>query len=387
MLVKQDIVCLSITDYGYDIPVGKDHLMEIFAKNGNKVLMFNVVGTRAPQVTKYDLLKTVRKIKEWFSGYRIVNDIIVINPFRLPFIKYKIVNKLNELVLWLYFKYYFRKFKVNKPIFWSLNVLYADLLKKIKKTALLYYVSDEYSLFSGNDRKTFEAYEKKLLSYADGAITVSRSLYREKSKYNKNVISILNATNPYHFIRTNEKFVPCDMKSLNKPIVGFSGKIEDWVDLDLIKMCALRYPKYSFVLIGPVKGDISIIKNISNVYLLGKKSYNELPQYLNNFDISILPFILSKRMKTVDIPLTLQEYFATAKPIIAININIIDKYSDAYTLVSTKEEFVREIGCALEKDNKELRARRRQIALDNSWQRRAEELSNWIENTILNKKL
>ncbi len=383
MLSHENIVCFSVTDYGHDLPVGKDHLMEIFAKNGNKVLMVNLVGTRSPQATKYDILKILRKIREWFSGYKIINGIYVINPFRIPFIKYKFVNKVNEIILELYLKYYFRKFHISKPIFWVLNVLYADLLKKMDKKALIYYVSDDYAYFSGNNSQVFNDYEKRMLFYSDGVITVHRKLYERMSKTHKNVINILNSTNPYQFLNCKSKDIPEDLKKIKKPIVGYCGKIEDWIDIDLIKECAMRYPDYSFVLIGPAKVNTEILKNIPNIYLLGRKSYNEVPIYLNNFDICVSPFVKNKVTESMDFPLKIVEYFATGKPVVSINTNSPEKYIDSFQLCYTREDFVREVGLALQKDNKQLRERRRQIALENSWEKRAEELSDWIKKTII----
>lgn len=355
--------------------------MEKYAANGNKVLMVNLVGTRAPQATKYDILKIFRKVKEWFSGYKIINGIYVICPFRFPFIKYEIFNQLNQLILYIYLKYYFRKFNISKPIFWVLNVLYPDLLKRIDKKTVIYYVSDDYGLFTGNIREVFEKYEKKMLEISDGVITVHRNLYRKLSIYNTNTINILNSTNPEHFINSDKTIIPQDLKSIKHPIAGFSGKIEDWVDLELIKGCALRYPKYSFVLIGPEKVDTRPMHSIENIYFLGKKDYKELPFYLNNFDICLLPFKKNKLTESMS-PLKLVEYFAVGKPTVAININNVDIYSDAYTLVQTEEEFIKEVGCAMQKDNNNLQERRKQIALENSWEKRAEELSDWIKDTI-----
>ena len=385
MINNENIVCFGITDYGHDLPVGKDHLMEILAKNGNKVLMVNLVGTRAPQATKYDILKIFRKIKEWFSGYKIINGIYVINPFRIPYIKYDIVNIINQFILKLYLRYYFRKFKISYPIFWVLNVLYPDLLKSINRKAVIYYVSDDYAYFSGNDSQVFRKYENKMLLYSDGVVTVHKKLFERISKIHKNVINILNSTNPYHFMNCNNKDIPEDLKKIKKPIVGFSGKIEDWIDIGLIKDCALQYPDYSFVIVGPEKLNTQILKNISNIYLLGRKSYNEVPKYINNFDICISPFVKNKITEAMDFPLKIVEYFATGNPVVSINTNSPEKYIDSFQLCNMREDFIKEIGSSLEKDSEILRKRRQQIALENSWEKRAEELSDWIKETILDR--
>ena len=346
--------------------------------------MINLVGIRTPQITNYDFKKIRRKSKEWFSGCKIINGIYVINPLRIPYIKSEIINKINQIILHLYIIYYFKKLNVIRPIIWTLNVFYSELIKKIDNEAIIYYVSDDYAYFTGNETDIINKYENKTLLNSDGVITVSQRIFNRISKSHENVINIPNSTNYNHFSKINYRNVPEDLKILNKPIIGFSGKIEDWVDIELIKDCALHYPDYSFVLIGPQKINVDILKNIPNVFLLGRKTYNELPSYLNNIDVCLIPFVKNNVTEAVELPLKLLEYFAVGKPTVSINIHPPEKYSECLYICRTKEEFIKNIEKAITDDNEYIRKRRYQVAIENSWAKRAEEISDWITITILN---
>jgi hypothetical protein len=383
MLNGENIICFSVTDYGEEIPLGKDHLMETYSQNGNKVLMINVAGTRAPTISKYDLNKIIRKLKSWFRFIRVVNKIYVITPPKIPFVQYPIVNKLNSTIMAIYLKLAMHKLEMDHPIVFSLSVFYTAIIKNLNGKAVVYYISDDYSLFSGNDRSLFLEKERKFSQYCDGAITVSNKLFNDKKSYVSNMLQIKNATNPNHFLLAQKENTPADIKHIPEPIIGFSGKIEDWVDIDLVRSCALKYPLYSFLLIGPQKINIDLLKKCTNVFLLGQKKYSELPNYLTHFDLSILPFKDIDRMKTVDIPLTLQEYFAVGKPIAAININKNSDTSDLCFVAENKNSFIEALPGLLNDHNADAVARRQEFARSNSWENRAIQISNWIQTTII----
>src|SRR6185436_2381951 len=88
--------------------------------------------------------------------------------------------------------------------------------------------------------------------------------------------------------------IPEDIAKIPGPIVGFFGLIADWVDLELIRFMARSRPNVQFVLIGKIDTDVSAVKGLPNVHLLGQKSYAELPGYCRKFDIAILPFAINE---------------------------------------------------------------------------------------------
>ena len=96
---NQSIFCFSITDYGNDITVGKDHLMVQFAKHNN-VVMFNLSGSRTPSITRrYDLNRLFRKVLKWFLLPKKLNNIIIVYPIRFPFIGNRVFGYGNPALV------------------------------------------------------------------------------------------------------------------------------------------------------------------------------------------------------------------------------------------------------------------------------------------------
>ena len=81
------------------------------------------------------------------------------------------------------------------------------------------------------------------------------------------------------------------MTGLVKPIVGYYGLIDDArMDLELMRKLAKRFGQSTFVYLGPLQGVSEKFFNLPNMKWLGHKSYDQLPSYLNQFDIAIIPF-------------------------------------------------------------------------------------------------
>src|SRR5262249_55425523 len=110
--------------------------------------------------------------------------------------------------------------------------------------------------------------------------------------------------------------IPADISALAKPIVGFFGLIEDWVDLRLIRFLAQTRPAWSFVLVGKAVADTAALQGLPNVHLLGRKDYRELPGYCKAFDAALLPFVINELTLAAN-PLKLREYLAAGLPVIA----------------------------------------------------------------------
>jgi len=376
-LKNQSIFCFSITDYGNDITVGKDHLMVQFAKHNN-VVMFNLSGSRTPSITRrYDLNRLFRKVLKWFLLPKKLNNIIIVYPIRFPFIGNRIIDIINNKILYFYLAFYKMKFFSKSPIIITLSPFYNNAIKRVKPKKIIYYVSDDYGLFTGNNKTAFDVYEKEFIPQCNGVITVSEPLYNKKRKYNNNTIRIFNATNPNLFAGDN-LYKPDDMKKFSGKIVGCVGKIDDWYDLEFVDELASLNKNVNFVFVGPLVRSIDNIGS-KNIYFLGQKEYNEMPNYIHAFDICIIPYKDIDRIRTVDLPLKLLDYMAAGKPVIAKNINLIEELSNLYSICNNLTEFAKVLSHKL-KYGDNLKKERLDFAYKNSWEIRAREISNWIIN-------
>ncbi|RDY71530.1 glycosyltransferase family 1 protein [Halobacillus trueperi] len=176
--------------------------------------------------------------------------------------------------------------------------------------------------------------ERKLASMADLVVTSARSLYSKMALLNDNVYYLPNGvwTKDYKPVHSNS--IPQDINNIDGPIVFFMGGIAGWVDTDLISFLAKERPEYSFVFVGTeVKKKLPYYPNI---YFLGHKNYEELPAYLNQARVAIIPFKVNKLTVAVT-PLKFYEYLGSATPVVTTIMPDLLGLEGSMTALSYKE--------------------------------------------------
>ncbi len=192
------------------------------------------------------------------------------------------------------------------------------------------------------------------------------------------------------FFNLQEKKIPQDIKSLPQPIIGYAGKIAKRIDVELLSFLAKELPKVSFVLIGQFldKKWVRPLFKFKNIYFLGDKHYTQLPHYLTNFDICMIPHNVGSLENEGD-PIKLYEYLAVGKPVVTTNIAGVDVFKDVITIAKTKEEFLEGIIYWLreiKKDEKLGVKLRNSLPVSCSWAYKADLMIKTIVDKLCEKK-
>lgn len=221
--------------------------------------------------------------------------------------------------------------------------------------------------------------EQELFRRADAVFCSARGLLDSARETAAEKPTLLrNAADVEHFARA-QRPVPADLSELPRPLIGYVGAIAEWVDLELIRDVALARPDWSFALIGPVftgqiTGDsrgLSAVQNLPNVDVLGPRPYDELPAYLESFDVAVIPFKVNPLTADTD-PIKVYEYLAAGLPVVSTPLPEVTALG-VVRIAATAEDFVREIEAALSDEGAEdAVARHVSVAEQNSWRSRAE---------------
>ncbi|AAM73423.1 MAG TPA: glycosyltransferase family 1 protein [Chlorobaculum sp.] len=176
---------------------------------------------------------------------------------------------------------------------------------------------------------------------------------------------------------------PEQLCSLPGPILGYAGAM-DWIDADLVASVARAWPEYSVVLVGPAYAhdwaDRHVeLLSLPNVHWVGKVGYDELPAWVQRFDLALMPLERSP-LKRASNPNKLYEYAAAGVPILAIDYcDAVRKASGVAHVASTPEEFVRLVTQALADGRK---AARQAFARAHSWEALAETMVHELRNAM-----
>jgi glycosyltransferase involved in cell wall biosynthesis len=383
MLENRFILCFG-KDW-QESPTSNNHIMSLLVRR-NTVIWFDSTGLRRPSlVSRQDLGKIFRKIKENALGLRKVKDnLFLYTPLVIPFQKYKLIRALNRFILRRMVNKIIKRFKAQSVDIWLFYPTAFELIRGIKRNILIYYCTDQWSEFSYLDPKLMQDEEAKVLQNSDAIFTSSQVLYELKKPFNANTFYMPHGVDFDFFSSMADTTVELskDLRAVNPPIIGFYGLIQDWIDFRLIQKIAQSHPQWSVILIGKIAADISLIRNLPNVYFLGEKKYSELPLYSNFFDVAIIPYdIKDPRMQTVN-PTKLLQYLASGLAVVAVDLPEVRNYNEVIYIAKNHDDFVKKIEQALKENNEELVKKRKLAVKGESWQERVEKISEIIIDKI-----
>jgi glycosyltransferase involved in cell wall biosynthesis len=380
MIEGHDIVCFC-NDWAGD-PLSKKQIVTRLARK-NRILWVNSTGNRNPTVSAHDFRRVWKKLKDFGQGCRqVAENIHVFSPLVIPFHGSRAARAFNR---WFYawcLRRACRQLHFHRPLVLTFVPSSADVVDAVDPQLVIYYCVDEYSQFSGANKEAILAMERKLIEKSGLVIVSAGRLLESKRRYNPSTHLITHGVDVLHFRKAcyaNTEIPPDCPKG--RPLIGFFGLIEDWVDLGLIREMALARPTWSFVLIGEVRADTSPLADLVNVHLLGRRSYHSLPAYCRAFDVAILPFAWNELTLAAN-PLKLREYLAAGLPVVSTPLPEVQRLGKVVHLAGTSAEYVRTIDGLLASGRRGSRLADSLRMDAESWDEKVEQLSEYMEASL-----
>jgi glycosyltransferase involved in cell wall biosynthesis len=141
------------------------------------------------------------------------------------------------------------------------------------------------------------------------------------------------------------------------------------------------------VLVGPdhlSTSDQRRLDACGNVHRIGPIPYDQVPDYMRAFDVSIVPHLVTPFTESLN-PIKLWEYLAAGKPIVSTNVAGFRNYPSHVRIAANAEEFLREVAGALSEDSDRAEARQSE-ARANSWDSRISEVMRVIASCVVTSK-
>jgi glycosyltransferase involved in cell wall biosynthesis len=381
----RDMVYLSSQDWDC-LRTRKQRFAQRFAEQGNRVLYVEAQASLASLgVYRNDW----RRLFRWLRGPRLVatNLHVATLPLVLPFFQMsRAINRINNWPIQRLLRHWLRRLGYRNPVVWAFNPHNEGLIGKLGEKVAIYECVDELSASKGLVRSSVvRALERRLLEKADLVIVTHDNLRRSKEDLAKSIYVIPNGAEVEHFGKAALAETPLapEMSRYAKPIIGFLGAVQYWIDFDLIRHIALARPTWSLVLVGPVGrlARVDKVRDLPNVHLLGRRPYEDLPSYLKAWDVCINPYILDETAANCS-PLKLYEYLATGKPIVSVDMPEARQFEGLVDIARDDEDFVKRIDLILDDPaDQDRRARLRiEAVAPHSWDQRFAVLEGVLQN-------
>jgi len=387
MIQGKDIVYFS-NDWDADNRTSSHHIARQIARN-NRLLYVESSGLRSPNASARDVKKIFRKICKALYGIRRIDEnTFVYSPMLLPFHKFKVIQWINKHMLVHSLRNICKKLKFEHPILWIIIPHMFVVAGSLNEKLRVYYCVDDFSSLPGVDPDSVAQFDTLLTKEADIIFTPSEPLYRKKKEINVNTFLSPHGVDIEHFSKALKEglSIPDDMAVIKKPIIGFFGLIEKWIDLELIKYIARMKPEWSIVLIGRVAQDISGFSSLSNVHFLGAKPYGSLPCYAKAFNVAVIPYVLNNQVFNAN-PIKLREYLSMGKPVVSVRTPEVEKFADVVKISDTYDDFVSNITQALKETSEQCVKQRTEKVKDSSWDKRFERISDIVNQALEKKRL
>ncbi|ERK52108.1 glycosyltransferase [Leptotrichia sp. oral taxon 879] len=355
---KVDVVFLSVIDWNfrYQRP---QHLAKNISQNGNRVFYINANFSEQNKINKLteNLYNITLKKQEKLRIYDILEEDSDILKKQLDEL-YKEFNIRESIVILEY------------PTWYEVTEF---LKNKYKSKIILDYIDDYNDFKETSENKYLKEATKKCLEMSDLVITTSDFLNKRASKYAKNTKIIRNGTEFSFFNKAlREKKVDEKVK------IGYYGAISSWFDTNKVEFIAKNRPDIEIELIGEVSEPEveNILKRYSNVSFLGEKKYEDLPNYLMNYDVCLIPFKDDIDLIKATNPVKFYEYLSAGKKVVATDIPELRPYEgNLVKLAKNKEEFLKFVNELIEKVDTEYEIKERiEFAKQNDWSDRAKNI-------------
>ncbi len=215
---------------------------------------------------------------------------------------------------------FLKDYAVSDFVAWYYTPMALPFSRHLKPAAVVYDCMDELSNFKGAPQ-ALKSCERELLALADVVFTGGQSLFEAKRAQHANIHPFPSSIDRGHFAQARQALSdPADQAHLPGPRLGFFGVIDERMDLDLLAGLADARRAWQLVMVGPVvKIDPADLPRRENIHYLGPKTYAELPGYLANWDVALLPFACNEATRFIS-PTKTPEYLAAAKPVVSTPI-------------------------------------------------------------------
>jgi glycosyltransferase involved in cell wall biosynthesis len=371
----------------HEDPTSNHHVLRELAKT-RRVLWLNSLATRTPKLSSgRDLGKIRRKLGEFAAGPKNVeNDLWVMSPLVLPLPHSPIARAINRQVLRATIRGLRMKLGIKDFQLWTFLPNVADYVGTLGEQLAVYYCVDEWSMFSYLNKEQTQAAERSLLERVDAVFAINHALADAKRLQNQATYVSPHGVDHALFSRAldDTTAVPADIASLPHPRIGFYGTLQTWVDFELIAHVARKRPQWSIVLIGQQLADISAIKGLPNVHLLGQKRHDELPAYCKGFDVGMIPYRIDERMAFVN-PLKLREYLSAGLPVVSTAVPEVKRYANMCAIAETPDQFVAAIERALQETGPAARGARSTAMENETWAARVADVTRTVDQIAQRK--
>jgi glycosyltransferase involved in cell wall biosynthesis len=389
LLNGKNVLIMSASDWG-DNAVSNMQIAAMLSEL-NTVVYIETMGGRIPNIREFG--RVLRRLKSFFSGANANRSIKglnprntnIVSPLAIPHHRYGIVSWFNNLILIWQVRRILKRFNMSKPIVWSFSPRWEAVIGAIEHELVVFHCVDALHTYDASD--AFKKQLERVVRSANLVITPGVLLERELKILNPATYRIGHGCGADHLKQSNNIGESEDLADIPKPRAIYSGTLANWVDYPLLTEVARRLPKVSFVLIGYIhalapRDQVDILISLPNVFHLGYKNFDELPDYYRGATVGLVPYQDENEHIQYSTPTKFLDYFAAGLPAVSTRYPASEAMGDMVSCASTPDEFVEAIKQAINENTESAVQRRIDYARNHTWEQQVAKMSEKIRERL-----
>lgn len=351
------------------------------------VLYVDSPGMRAPNASGRDFKRALRKLTAAFRAPRQVQQgLWHCTVPQLPFRRVPGVDAFNRAFGQWAVRRALRKIGMARCISWFVVPHPGFMAKRLGEELCVFYCIDDYAAHPGVDMALIAQRDEALSRIADVLFVAPPALVEAKRMLNLATFFSPHGVDVELFGQAQDAatVVPAPAHGLARPVIGYIGSVHEWIDIELIAWLATQRPAWSFLLVGHAAADVSALRALPNVHLVGAQPYSTLPAWAKSFDAAIIPYRLNRQVANAN-PLKLREYLATGKPIVSVRNTEIEKFSDLIRIADDRAGFLAALDDTLANDSGDAAARRMAAVAGQTWDARVATILDTVAKALADR--
>jgi glycosyltransferase involved in cell wall biosynthesis len=221
-------------------------------------------------------------------------------------------------------------------VVWLYSPAALPIARRLDPATLVYDVMDDLAAFDGAAPE-LQLRHAQALAEADLVFTGGRTLHERVLEHRRRPSRTVCLTSGVDVDHFDHPRVPHD-----RPVAGYTGVIDERLDLDLVAELARRLPDWIIRMVGPVaKIGEDRLPRAANIEYTGKREYRELPAILAGFDVALMPFAHNRATASISPTKTL-EYLAAGLPTVSTRVrDVVRDHSAVVALADDAAGFAR----------------------------------------------
>jgi len=363
--LRPTIICFA-GDVWDGNPHSRHHLMRRFAGRFEVLFVEGIPMRTVAAGQPGELRRVAAKLRTVPGSLRTVAPHLhVLRPLAIP-PSGRLGRRLQIVALRAEVTRALRRLDLCGPrISWFSIPVCAPLRGRLGEAGSILYYQDRYDAFSHVDAAHLRRCLADLAAGCDVSVASSEALADDLRALGAAPHLVAHGVDAARFAGVAE--VPRELDDLQRPLVGYVGIVDDYLDLDLFTAVADRVDRGTIVIVGRVNTDVSALRAHPRIRLLGPRPYEAIPGFLSAFACCLVPFAINQLTIAVN-PIKLREYLAAGRAVVSTPMPEVLQYGDVVSIADGHAAFADAVVAAIaDVDDAVAVRRRRQRVAHESW--------------------